>query len=115
VCYASAEALLEAASKALPHGCLVVDLRMDGMSGLSLAKTLHKRDADLPVITLTAHDTDQARSEASRGGVTSFLRKPVTDQVLLGAIVSALDRTVATHNGSEPARSGADRPSKQTP
>lgn len=91
VVYESAEAFL--AKDDLRHpGCLVLDVRMPGMSGLELQQAMEERGIDLPVIFLTGHgDLDTAIQSLKKGAV-DFLLKPVDDEKLLAAIASAVHK-----------------------
>ena len=87
--YASAEEFL-ASSEADGAACLVLDLRMPGMSGLELQRRLAAHSGGPPVIIITAHGDDEARAEALAAGAVAFLKKPFKEETLLGAISSAL-------------------------
>jgi FixJ family two-component response regulator len=87
--YASAEEFL-ASSEAGEAACLVLDLRMPGMSGLELQRRLAGHSSGPPVIIITAHGDDEARAEALAAGAVAFLNKPFKEETLLGAINSAL-------------------------
>lgn len=73
------------------HCCVVADIRMPGTSSLDLPKLLNERGLKVPVIFVTAYDTDQSRTEAKRAGAAAYFRKPVDDHALLDAIKWALD------------------------
>jgi len=66
--------------------CVIADVRMPGSGGLDLPAALHRIGCDLPVIIVTARDSDASRAEAKRAGAVAFFRKPVDDQALLDAI-----------------------------
>lgn len=71
------------------HGavaCLVLDVRMPGLSGLELQAELNARSAGLPVIFITAHDDDDARRRALKAGAAAFFQKPFDGEVLLASI-----------------------------
>ena len=87
--YASAEEFL-ARPEAGEAACLVLDLRMPGMSGLELQRRLAAHSGAPPVIIITAHGDDEARAEALAAGAVAFLNKPFKEETLLGAISSAL-------------------------
>lgn len=87
--YASAEEFL-ASPEADGAACLVLDLRMPGMSGLELQRRLAAHSDGPPVIIITAHGDDEARAEALAAGAVAFLNKPFKEETLLGAISSAL-------------------------
>ena len=73
-------------------GCLLVDIRMNGMDGLTLQQELNGRGSRLPVIIVTAHgDVSQARA-AFKANASDFLEKPFDDVKLIGAIEEALSR-----------------------
>uniref|UniRef100_UPI003FA1BDDB response regulator transcription factor n=1 Tax=Zoogloea ramigera TaxID=350 RepID=UPI003FA1BDDB len=74
------------------HGCLLLDIRMPGMDGLSLQKKLLELGCDLPVVIMTGHgDVDSAR-EAFRAMAVDFLEKPLDGARLLAAIAVAFER-----------------------
>ena len=85
----SAEAFLQAGRQEQP-GCLVLDVRLAGMTGLELLDQLTAAGIALPVIIITAHDDAQVRTRAARAGVVAYLRKPFDDHALLAAIQRAL-------------------------
>jgi FixJ family two-component response regulator len=72
--------------------CLVLDLRMPEMSGLELQQTLRDDGHNIPIIIVTAHGEDTARTEALAAGAVAFLNKPFQEEALLGAINSAIDK-----------------------
>jgi FixJ family two-component response regulator len=89
--FASAEDFLNAYS-ADCMGCLIVDIRMPGMSGLQLQSELRKRGAMLPVVIVTGHgDVGSARA-AFREDAIDFLEKPFSDDDLVRAIETAYER-----------------------
>jgi FixJ family two-component response regulator len=67
-------------------GCIVLDIRMPGLSGYDLMKELKKRGIDLPVIVVTGDDDPKTRSEADSMNAVGFFRKPVDGIALLDAI-----------------------------
>jgi FixJ family two-component response regulator len=89
--FASAEELLKSSSGET-FDCLVLDLRLDGMSGFDLLQRLADTGSRIPVIILTAHGDDQAGQRARQAGALAFLSKPVRGDVLLDAVRSALRR-----------------------
>jgi len=72
--------------------CLVLDLRMPEMSGLELQQTLRDDGRNIPIIIVTAHGEDTARTEALAAGAVAFLNKPFQEEVLLGAINSTIGK-----------------------
>jgi two-component system response regulator FixJ len=87
--HTSAESFL-AARCGHEAGCLVLDVRMRGMSGLELQEHLVQLGATLPVIVLTGHGDVPMAVRAVKAGVVDFLEKPVNDQLLLERIRNAL-------------------------
>jgi FixJ family two-component response regulator len=73
-------------------GCLVLDVRMPGMSGLGLQDELNARGALLPIIFVTGHGDIPMAVEAMQHGAMDFLQKPFRDQELLDRIIRAFDR-----------------------
>jgi len=73
--------------------CLVVDVRLPGMSGLDLQRQLAERDTALPIIIITGHGDIPMTVRAMRAGAMEFLSKPFRDQDLLDAVQQALDRS----------------------
>jgi FixJ family two-component response regulator len=86
--FASAEALL-ASEKGRRAACLILDVRLPGVSGFELHERLTLEGSDAPVIYVTAYDEPGARQRAARDGAPLFL-KPVDGRALLAAIKRAL-------------------------
>jgi len=80
-------------------GCLVLDVRMPGLSGLDLQRELQAVDALLPIIFITGHGDIPMGVKAMKDGAVDFLPKPVNDKNLLNSIEQALAR--ATHERAE--------------
>ncbi len=72
-------------------GCLVLDIRMPGMSGLDLQKKLMEMGASLPIIFITGHGDIPMAVEAIKRGAVEFIQKPFRDQELLDCIQNAID------------------------
>ena len=72
--------------------CLVLDVRMPGLSGLDLQRQLAAGDGALPIIFITGHGDIPMTVRAMKAGAVEFLAKPFHDQVLLEAIAQSLDR-----------------------
>jgi len=85
VAFESAEDFMEATS-CRGEGCLVLDIRLPGMTGLDLQEKLASSGAKYPVIFMTAHDNPQWQERAKKAGAVAYLRKPFDEQSLLGAI-----------------------------
>lgn len=76
-------------------GCLVLDVRIPGISGLNLQKCLPEKDIDIPVIVISGHaDVDMAVTAMTQGAVT-FIEKPFKDQVLIDHLQKALNDDMA--------------------
>jgi FixJ family two-component response regulator len=89
-CFDTAEAFL---SSGLEHevACLVLDVRMPGMSGTELHRRLLDRGCEVPVIFMTAHGADEeARRRALAAGAVAYLIKPFDQNELLDALQGAL-------------------------
>jgi len=89
--FPSAEAFLD--SEHLHNtDCLILDVRMPGMNGLELQGELNARRVPVPIIFMTAHESDEeARSRALRNGAVEYLIKPISETVLLNAVGAALN------------------------
>ena len=88
--YPSADAFLAAYDAARP-GCLVLDVRMPGMSGLNLQDELRARDIRLPIIMLSGHAEVPTAVRALKAGAIDFMEKPFSDELLLDRIRQAID------------------------
>jgi FixJ family two-component response regulator len=87
--FASAEDLLK--SDQLPEiACLIVDIRMPGMSGLELQAKL-RDERPIPIIFITAHGDEKMRLQAMRAGAVAFLAKPFDSGILLDRVRAALE------------------------
>lgn len=91
--YASAQEFLEAYQQGSP-GCLVLDIRMPGMSGLELQQELNARGIDLPIIVLTGHGSVQVAVHAMKAGAIDFIEKPFNNELLLDRIQKAVAKSV---------------------
>jgi two-component system, LuxR family, response regulator FixJ len=88
---ASAKEFLETYKPEQP-GCVILDVRMPGMSGLQLQQRLNLKGATIPVIFITGHADIPMAVEAMQHGAFDFLQKPFRDQDLLDRIHRALQR-----------------------
>ena len=77
--------------------CVVLDVRLPGLSGLDLQRDLMKSGAPIPIIFLTGHGDVPMSVQAMKAGAVEFLTKPFHDQDLLDAINQALDRDRAMY------------------
>ena len=89
--FSSAPEFMQAARNDAP-GCLVLDVRLPGMSGLAFQQELTKAGVALPIIFITGHGDVPMTVRAMKAGAAEFLTKPFDDQVLLDAIHAALER-----------------------
>lgn len=72
--------------------CLVLDIRLPGLSGLDLQSELARANVHIPVIFITGHGDIPMTVRAMKGGAVDFLTKPFRDQDLLDAVMSAIER-----------------------
>lgn len=93
--HASAQSFLDRYDPARP-GCLVLDLRMPGMSGLELQTKLTEQDIDIPVIMITGHGEVPTAVRAMKSGALDFIEKPFSDQALLDRIQQAIEQDART-------------------
>jgi|SRR5271170_6823696 len=87
--FSSAREFLESASLT-EIGCLILDLRMQGMSGLELQHLLVAEKRRIPIVFISAHGNSKVRDEAVGLGAIDFLSKPFSEEALLNAIRHAL-------------------------
>ena len=89
--FASAEEFLNSSQK--QHtGCLIVDIRMPGMSGLELQAKLNEIDHRIPIIFITAQGDDTMRMQALGAGAVKFFIKPLDKDVLMDSVRKVLNR-----------------------
>ena len=74
--------------------CLIADIKMRGLGGFELQQELVERGIKIPVIFLTAFDSDENRLRAKQAGAVGYLQKPVDDQALLDTIHWALSSAI---------------------
>ena len=87
--FADAADYLDEAEK-LPKGCLLLDIRMPGMSGMELQDELKKRGRDEPIVFVTGHGDIGLAVKAMKAGATDFLQKPCDEDELVEAVKGAL-------------------------
>ncbi|MEQ6289178.1 response regulator transcription factor [Vogesella sp. GCM10023246] len=90
VCHDSAEGFLASYQPGQGSGCLILDIRMPGMSGLQLYEELQARGNLWPVIFITGHGDVPMAVQAVKRGAHDFLEKPFNQEALLAAVDSAL-------------------------
>lgn len=91
--YGSTSDFLQAKRSDLP-GCLILDVRLPGMSGLEFQTELSKFGIDLPIVFITAHADVPMGVQAMKAGAVEFLCKPFREQDLLDAVRSAIKQNV---------------------
>ena len=87
----SAEAALQRISPEAPS-CLILDVRLRGLSGLDLQRELAARNCQIPIVFITGHGDIPMSVRAMKAGAVEFLTKPFRDQDLLDAVRIALER-----------------------
>lgn len=94
ISFSSTRALLETALPERP-GCIVLDVRLPGPSGLDLQAQLNSRGNRMPIIFMTGHGDIPMSVRAMKAGAVDFLTKPVRDQDMLDAVAAAIERDEA--------------------
>lgn len=108
VSFASTRELLESDALEQP-GCLVLDVRMPGASGLDLQQQLMRSGNLKPVIFLTGHGDIPMTVQAMKAGAVDFLTKPVRDQTLLDAVTAAIAKDAAQRAEAEVVKRNVER------
>ena len=112
--YASATEFLQSFDPRAP-GCLVLDVRMPGMSGLELQENLAAHKCGLPVIIITGHADVAMCIRAFESGAVAFLEKPVNQQDLLEQVQKAIEQDRKNRQEPMPADDIDDMVSRFTP
>lgn len=94
--FASGPEFLDAAASLAP-GCVVTDMRMPEMDGIELLHRLRQRNLHLPVIVMTAHGEVSLAVQALKAGATDFIEKPFPGEVLIDAVLAALQTVDRIH------------------
>jgi FixJ family two-component response regulator len=89
--FASAEGFLNSGHVAAT-ACLILDVRMPGMSGVELHDRLTASRLAVPIVFISAHADEEARARALESGAVDFLQKPFSDDALLNALAAAIGR-----------------------
>jgi two-component system, LuxR family, response regulator FixJ len=95
-------------------GCIVLDVRMPGMSGLELQERLREQACELPMIVMTAFGDVPMAVRAMKSGAVHFFEKPVGDQVLLDEVQAALAEDVRRRQEALLHRDAAERYARLT-
>lgn len=111
--YASAQDFMDTFDPTRP-GCLLLDVRMPGMSGLDLQRWLKESGHELPIIILTGYGDVPSTVEAFKRGALDFIEKPFSDQQLLNCVRQALDLDQSRRAASEAQRAIFERFEKLT-
>jgi FixJ family two-component response regulator len=88
-CYASGQEFLQSLAARRPD-CVVLDIRMQGMTGFDVQARLRAADMTVPIIFITALDDTDDEARAMKAGASAFLRKPFGDEALLALINTAV-------------------------
>ena len=112
--FGSTRELLEATLPDRP-GCLVLDVRMPGSSGLDLQQHLAAAGNPRPIVFLTGHGDIPMTVQAMKAGAVDFLTKPVRDQSLLDAVAAGIERDLAQRAEARLVGQQADRHATLTP
>ena len=96
--YASAKEFLESEHSKSGPACLVLDVKMPGLSGLDLQKELNSRNTIIPIIFITGHGDIPMSVQAMKKGAVDFLPKPFDDDDLLDALKEALLKDSQAHD-----------------
>jgi len=90
--FASAEEFLDSANRG-NTACLILDMRLPGMSGVELQRRLADSGSRIPIVFVTAHGDASLRDLVLKAGAAGFLNKPVRSDALLREIHAALEKT----------------------
>lgn len=90
-------------------GAVVLDVRMPGLSGLTVLDLMRQQGVDQPVVMLTGHGTVEMCRRAFKAGAAEFLEKPVDDEMLLEAVHSAVREHVRTRQRDAAGREARER------
>jgi FixJ family two-component response regulator len=88
--YRSAEAFL-ASADSRDSRCLILDVRLPGMSGLELQRLLTVLNQPIPIVFITAYGSDELRVDAMNAGAIAVLSKPFGDEALIASVSAALE------------------------
>jgi len=114
IAFSSSDELLEAELPDRP-GCMVLDVRMPGLSGLDLQHRLAERCVTTPIVFLTGHGDIAMSVQAMKGGAIDFLTKPVRDQTLLDAVSRAIATDVDRRRAASETRRNVELYQSLTP
>lgn len=112
--FASGEDFLAAVDSTW-RGCVLLDLKMRGMSGLEVQAALADRGIELPVVVLTAHGDAQSARAALKAGAYDFIEKPADDALLIATLHAASEAEAERHARKAQAADVSRRLSRLTP
>lgn len=112
--YASAQEFIRACDPERP-GCLLLDVKMPGMSGLELQEKLSQAGVNLPIIILTGHGDVPTTVQAFKGGAFDFFEKPFSEQQLVGRVREALQVDESQRSAGQANRSAKASFERLTP
>jgi FixJ family two-component response regulator len=113
-CFESAEAFLATDALREPVGCLVLDVRMPGLSGLALQDEMLRRGSSMPVIVVTGHGDVPMAVDTMKKGAVDFLQKPFSDERLCALVRDSLARAADSHRLALDARELEERMERLT-
>src|SRR5919106_5125112 len=105
--YASGQAFLDAYAPSYP-GCLLLDVRMPGMGGLTLQAKLAEQQASIPIIFMTGHADVSMAVRAMKAGAFDFIEKPFKDDVIIESVQHAMEHGQQIQKRKELAKKAAD-------
>jgi FixJ family two-component response regulator len=114
LCFASADEFLASFDPAAP-GCVLLDLRLPGMTGEELLRALRKAHAEIPVIIITGHGEVPVAVRTMKLGLVDFLQKPVDHETLIATVREALRQDQARRKREAGQRDVAQRIKRLTP
>ncbi len=112
--YESGDMFLEQFDDAV-EGCVLLDIRMPGMSGLEVQKQLQDRGNSMPIIFITGHGDVPMAVEAMQSGAFDFIQKPFRDQDLMDRVSQALSQSEEQREASEQKEEVGQRYESLTP
>ena len=113
-CFGSTQELLHVDLPERP-GCLILDVRMPGASGLDLQQHLASNGNARPIIFLTGHGDIAMTVQAMKAGAIDFLTKPVRDQTLLDAVAAGIEKDISLRTAARHIKQHIEGYAKLTP
>jgi two-component system response regulator TtrR len=113
-CFDSAEAFLAAGAENESNGCVLVDVRMPGLSGLALQDELHARGCTMPLVFITGHGDVPMAVETMKKGAIDFLQKPFSEERVRAVVEQCLRRCGENHERVIARREAVERIDKLT-